>query len=293
MDAQSIVSLIEQSVGKKARNYGNGFRTPCPSHGGKDYNLFISQDNEKTWFHCHSHGCHPQDICNAIGIEISDLFFEQIKPKEKPISINQHAEQDLKYVSTKILAQEYFDKYIVTDYLNNRGIDRELPRDIGYHTDGFDREMMACIIRNKDNVICGYHRIFLTRNNGLVVKTGKKMIAKNTHDGAIKGCHIEVQAGTKGKLFVAEGVETAFAVAQMINDDEVHVWATISANGMENLQVPSKFYQVFICTDGDSVGVKAGQVLQKRLGDKSSIVIPPNHDENPKQDWLDILNEAV
>lgn len=297
MDTESIVSMIEQSVGRKSRRQGNGFRVPCPSHQGRNHNLFVSRDHEKTWFHCHSHGCHPADICNAIGIEVSDLFFNPIEkkqPENKPVEINKEAENTLKRVTKIIQNQQYFDKYIVTDYLNNRGIVRELPNDIGYHIDGFNQEMMACIIRNKDNLIAGYHRIFLTKNEvGQIVKSGKKMIGKNTHEGAIKGCHIEVQSGTKGKLFVAEGVETAFAVAQLIDDESSYFWATISASGMENLEVPSNFYQVFICADGDEAGQRAGLKLKQRLGDKAELIFPPNYKTNPKQDWLDILNEGI
>lgn len=293
MDIDSIVNLIEQHTGKPVRRCGTGFRALCPAHGGMNHNLFVSQDNEKTWFHCHSNGCHPEDICQSLGIELSDLFFQKIE-KQKPVVIDEQAEMTLKEVVEIIQGQSYREKYIVTDYLNNRGLDRELPDDIGYLKDDYGREIMACIIRNKDNLIAGYHRIFLTRNQyHHVVKSGKKMIGKNTHDGAIKGCHIEVQKGANRKLVIAEGVETAFAVSQLINDDSANVWATISAGGMENLQIPDYFTQVIICTDGDEVGISSGMKLKNRLGDIASIVIPPGYEQNPKKDWLDYLVEVT
>lgn len=49
------------------------YRVPCPSHGGRDNNLVITEGRSgRTVFQCHSHGCSFSEIREAIPSDIWD-----------------------------------------------------------------------------------------------------------------------------------------------------------------------------------------------------------------------------
>lgn len=91
----TIVSLIEQTTGKKARQSTAGFRTVCPGHGGTNHSLFISDGNTRVKMHCHSHGCDPKIILESIGLQIKDVFYENLDPAQKKIVSERKILQEL------------------------------------------------------------------------------------------------------------------------------------------------------------------------------------------------------
>ena len=101
---------------------------------------------------------------------------------------------------------------------------------------------------------------------------------------------------------IAEGIETALAVRQPVNEQtgiRFPVWAALSANGMQSVEIPSKVFQVKIFPDHDqptrflfvgkpSVGITAAKGLATRLQSEAvsvSIIAPARG-----TDWLDRLN---
>lgn len=69
---------IESTVGKKARRSGKGFRLPCPAHGGKNFNLWIADGDNRIIMSCKSQGCDPKDIMESVGLSIRDVYFKPL-----------------------------------------------------------------------------------------------------------------------------------------------------------------------------------------------------------------------
>ena len=112
----TIISLIEQHTGKKARQGSNGFRTVCPGHDGKNYSLFLSDDDTRVQMHCHSHGCDPKVILESIGLSIKDVFYENLDPIQK------------KAISEKKLIKELLTELAVVAFWANDKLKGKYPR---------------------------------------------------------------------------------------------------------------------------------------------------------------------
>src|SRR5262245_47831331 len=60
--------------------YGDHYRAPCPVHGGENTTaLSIREGKDKyghpcTLLHCFAHECDILDLCEAMGIELRNLF---------------------------------------------------------------------------------------------------------------------------------------------------------------------------------------------------------------------------
>jgi hypothetical protein len=52
-----------------AKKSSDGWRAPCPAHGGKDPNLHIWERDGAVYLECHSHKCDYLDIVRAIGLD--------------------------------------------------------------------------------------------------------------------------------------------------------------------------------------------------------------------------------
>lgn len=59
---------------ENARPCGGGFTARCAGHDDKQNSLKLDKQNDRTLLHCHA-GCSPESICSAIGITLSDLYF--------------------------------------------------------------------------------------------------------------------------------------------------------------------------------------------------------------------------
>ena len=62
-----------------ARQYGNSWRAPCPAHHGKKLNLHLWEDTDPQGFrytrlYCHSQHCDIRALCEALALEMSDLY---------------------------------------------------------------------------------------------------------------------------------------------------------------------------------------------------------------------------
>jgi len=75
---EMIQCAIESTTGKKARRSGKGYRLPCPSHGGKNHNLWIADGDNRVIMSCKSQNCDPKDIMESIGLSIRNVYFEPL-----------------------------------------------------------------------------------------------------------------------------------------------------------------------------------------------------------------------
>jgi len=82
MIADKLLSQLE----KVKRKGDNSWMALCPAHDDKHPSLIITEKDERVLLHCFSHQCNVSDIVHAVGLELSDLFPEQIKVEgSKPI----------------------------------------------------------------------------------------------------------------------------------------------------------------------------------------------------------------
>jgi len=75
MIADKLLSRLEKVKAKG----DNSWMACCPAHNDKNPSLIVTEKDERVLIHCFSHQCPPDEICNAVGLDISDLFPEQIK----------------------------------------------------------------------------------------------------------------------------------------------------------------------------------------------------------------------
>lgn len=105
--------------------------------------------------------------------------------------------------------------------------------------------------------------------------------------GAVQGGAVPLMNG-HGRLFVAEGIETALSIAGGLDGDVARLWAALSTSGMEGLRLPQEPGDLTIAVDGDAPGRKAANALAERaaaLGWQVSHLRAPDG-----MDWNDVLN---
>jgi len=74
MNITEFLSLL-----KGVKPCGNGYQALCPAHDDQKQSLFVSEgEDNRILAHCHA-GCSINDICQALGIELKDLFPQKLK----------------------------------------------------------------------------------------------------------------------------------------------------------------------------------------------------------------------
>ncbi|WP_316354697.1 DUF7146 domain-containing protein [Candidatus Trichorickettsia mobilis] len=191
--------------------------------------------------------------------------------------------------SPKVNVEEYIKKIwsetwssrcsLVEKYLKTRGveIDSILPS-IRYHGNLYHSSlkkcfpaMVAAITRYGSDKIMGLHRTYL-KGDG----TDKADIYPNKMMlGQMKGGAVML-ASADYKLVITEGIETALSVYVATG---FATWASLSASGMINIQVPPVDItrKIIIAADADAAGIESANKLAIRLldeGYKVSIAKP-------------------
>lgn len=161
-------------------------------------------------------------------------------------------------------------------YLRGRSIKIPLPSTLRFNPDLLYRDadqaahMPGLIALIEGAGGFSIHRTYLTNEGSkAAMPSAKKML------GPAKGGAVRLRAGRK--LVVAEGIETALSVSQMLPDDDVSIWAALSASGIEGLTLPSTPGELIIAIDNDAAGQKAGRDLKaraQRLGWQVGILSP-------------------
>ncbi len=121
------------------------------------------------------------------------------------------------------------------------------------------------------------HRTFLGDGCKANISQPKKLMP-TIMPGILHGAAIRLYKPNDGVLAVAEGIETALAFNMAT---QIPIWATISAGGMEKIDLPQNIREVIIAMDNDQSGrgQEAANKLAKRLlsqGRTVKRVIPPN-----------------
>lgn len=90
MDIRDVLSRI-----KNVKPQGTGHTGSCPAHEDKNNSLSVSVGaDRKILLYCHA-GCDTEQIVNAIGIKLEDLFEEKPKEPEKKKIVAEYEYRDL------------------------------------------------------------------------------------------------------------------------------------------------------------------------------------------------------
>lgn len=145
--------------------------------------------------------------------------------------------------------------------------------------------MLAQVVNSGDQVVA-VHKTYLTYDGAKADLSPVKKLSRATYPGATQGAAIRLFEASE-TLAVAEGIETALAV-HILADEYLPTWATVTANGLKTLEVPSYVKKLIIAADNDvsGRGQEAAERLQARQvarGVTCQILIP----KTVGSDWAD------
>ncbi len=298
------IGIDAQLVDGKAR--------ACPLCGGKDRFVFDDKHGRGNYF-CRQ--CGPGDGFALVSkysgynfvdtLEVIERFcgIEVVKgkatnpiPKEVREDIDQKASiekrQRLEMTELWAQAEPIRKDDPVYKYLRGRGLDPKMAGyEIRYHKklayrsdDGQEVFFPAMLSRVVDRTGCivNLHRTYLTED-------GKKAPVdkvKKLMPGGVRGACVQLGGKVTDTLNLAEGIETAMAVAKITGKP---TWATLGCVNMKNIEkVPAGVETVNIFADNDAcfVGQAAAYDLAHRLSAKG-LRVSVHVTQGVDTDWLD------
>ncbi len=270
---------------------GNSGVACCPAHNDKHPSLSIGMgENGKLLLKCHA-GCTFGDIMAALrsrGLLIGGSAFRRPEPigevaqrmAERAYTFRREQQARALWES----ARSPIDT-IGETYIRARGITCALPYSIRYigncwHPGAKRLPALIGYIRGSSGF--AVHRTYIKPDgSGKADATPTKAMLGPAMGGAVR------LSNRRGRLVVAEGIETGLSLLSGILDGPHSVWAALSAGGMKGLNLPNKPGCLVVAPDGDEVGMAAANILAERayaLGWKVSVLAPPRG-----YDWNDVL----
>jgi hypothetical protein len=83
----------------------NGYVALCPAHQDKNPSLSITERNGRILLNCFA-GCSLEAICDAVGIEVRDLFNEpHLARSSKPLVVR-HAEKQIASLRSRLTPRD-------------------------------------------------------------------------------------------------------------------------------------------------------------------------------------------
>ena len=120
MSIENLLSRLE----KVRKRGGNQWMASCPCHEDKTPSLSIKESSGTILIHCFAQQCTPEEICSAIGMEVTDLF-----PPSDDYDAAKSQQRKQFYDAAQILeglAWEMLVAHVITaDVLKNGTIDAE------------------------------------------------------------------------------------------------------------------------------------------------------------------------
>lgn len=173
-------------------------------------------------------------------------------------------------------------------YLAARGLALPPSSDLLFHDDlahweakrGFPG--MVAIVRNAGGAQIALHRTYL--DPATPAKADVSPARKTL--GPVGGGAVRLAEPQDGLVALTEGIETALAVMTACPD--LPAWATLSASGMEGIDLPPDIARVVLLADHDGAGRHAAEAAAAKLameGRRVSIALPPREDD----DFNDLL----
>lgn len=273
---------------------GDGRHMACPLCGGKDRFRMDNKEGRGTYFcsQCGSGdgfalvqavlGCDFKQAAEEIRKIIGGVTTEQNIPKENKMS--------KEYLRSLFFGSEQATEDCqVGKYLKGRGLNT-IPKGVRFHPKCKEPETqcemptMLGVFMSSEGEGLTMHRTFLDgMGNKATIEKPKKILPAlgKLQGGAIRLFEVE------DTVAIAEGIETALAVNQLMN---VPCWSVVSSTLMESFEPPKGVKNVIICADNDKnfAGQRAAFICANRLALKGynvTVRIP----DKPGTDFLDEL----
>jgi len=277
---------------------------PCPRCGGSDRFNYDKDfnDNGAIW-------CRKCDLQCPDGIEtlvrfngwdfkyvLSELakYLGEVPPMPmpKPAPDTDIKKTDwAKKVWSETIAPD--SNLFISEYLKFRGLSGEVPATIRFHPSLYHKDQwgdeyyepaLVAKIQNLAGDIVGLQRIYLSDSGqGKSDHKPNKMILPGASGGLSGGC-VMLAPSTQSYLCIAEGIETALAVAEMTKQP---TWASVTSTLMPNMEIPANVTILWIYADKDEAGQKAAEALARNHPDKKCYICYPEGEG----DWLDAYKD--
>ncbi len=174
----------------------------------------------------------------------------------------------------------------VEAYLRGRGITIPIPPTIRYHSallhPDINQHLPALVaaVCNVERKVTGIQRTYLTFTGNKAPLTRPKMALGTLRGGTVR------LAPTTDRVWLAEGVEDALALTQMMQEP---AWAVLGTAGFKSVEIPASIREVVLAPDGDTAGQAVILETAKRLagpGRKVRVAKLP-----AERDWCDLLDD--
>ena len=273
---------------------------PCPVCEGKDRFRFDDREGRGTYY-CNAcgagdgfsllmnyHGWDFKTAAHKVEETVGTVPPAPAKPKPDPRLL-------LKRIAREAIKLTGNDP--VSRYLTHRGLS-QVPQELFYHPGMayFDNgrkvgdfPAMLALVEDSDGNRLTYHVTYLTPDGHKATVANPKKVMPPV--STISGAAVRL-FGCGPHIAVTEGIETAIAVHEAT---QLPVWAAISANGVEKLQIPEWAERVTIYADNDKsfTGQQAAYALARRLavsqGLRADVIVP----DYPGQDFLDVWTVSM
>lgn len=243
--------------------------------------------NGRLLAHCKKSGCGFRDILAAAGLAPGD--YRAPDPAEiARREAEERAQAAKRAAQARAIWHEArrIEGTLAERYLRGRGITAPLPRVLRFHPECWNaaaaRRLPALVAAVQGAAGPAVHRTWLREDGcGKAAVEPAKAALGSTQGGAVR-----LADGPDG-LAVAEGIETALALASGLLRGRPAVWACLGTAGMAGLRLPSAPGKLTVATDGDAPGRAAGHHLAERasaLGWEVSLLPAPEG-----ADWCDVL----
>ena len=270
----------------------------CPAHDDHTPSLTLTDAPDgRLLARCHA-GCQFTDVIDALRGRGLAEGRRAVAPPDPAVIARQRAADDAADARRERAALALWREAApvagtpAETWLRGRGVTCALPGALRYsracrHPGGGRHPAMLALIEG--GARSAVHRTYL-RTDGRAkadVDPARAML------GGAMGGAVRLTRGD-GPLIVAEGVETALALASGLYDGPARIWAALSASGMAGLRLPDAPGALIVATDGDETGRAAGDRLAARAAatgwDVSLLPAPDGRDWN---DMLPVMEGAA
>ena len=297
----SIAGLIGRTVALKKR--GHELVGLCPFHNEKTPSFKVNE--AKKTFHCFGCGVHGDVfdyLRRAQGMELREAFEYLVieagmisdregsrRPTQQPMAPPQVRDDSAGRMRAALdiwRASRDPTGTPAEDYLRGRGITIPIPHTIRWHPGlrhadtGLDLPCMVAAACNVERKITGIQRTYLTFDGRKAPLRRPRMALGTLTGGAVR------LAPTTDRVWLAEGIEDALALMQMMNEP---AWAVLGTSGYKTVELPENIKQVILAPDGDDAGQAVIREIANRLAgqgrDVRAAKLPPG------KDWVDMLGD--
>ncbi len=118
---EPILAMLEKVKGR-----GGNYVACCPAHADRSPSLTLRETNDGTvLLHCFA-GCSVQEICDALGIAMTDLFPPKADDHRHPDYTTPAKPQRVRFMATDLLKVIAFEAQVVMVAANDMSFNRPL-----------------------------------------------------------------------------------------------------------------------------------------------------------------------